>query len=511
MNAKRDRVFKELSKALRQADSKGTSGYDTTADVVRVEGDTVWVHIPGGIDETPVKKTIDAVKGDTVQLRVSGGTAWIVGNETKPPTDDRVANVAKKTAENADLKAILAKKTADDASKVATNYIDFTEEEGLTVGYKDLNSKVNINGDGVKLYDEEGKVGTEIKSGSVIVGREDETHLEIKANGFVLKDYEGNPYASIEDNRDPQTHIGVVTDFFYGDGENPIFYMSCSVADETELKVYVNDTLRTSGYNIVDGEYIAFSNPIPQSGDTVKIVYPSTSELQKTFTFGERELDTTGVYSACFGRSDASGPYSFAQGFAYAEGEGAFAEGDSKSLGECSHSEGRASVAEAFYSHAEGEGTIARGSTLHAEGKYNKHTNSLDIISVVGIGTDNDNRKNGFAVTENGNARIKGDVYVGCNNDSTGGKKVTSQAQGQVLTVSGVTSQSYKDYAVTFRAPYASTPLVVAGLAGTLTAYGMGMVSVAVNNVTTTGFTARVYNASSNDRNVTFRYIAIAP
>ncbi len=193
---------KELIKAINTP--KGTEPYDTVAEVVRVDEETAWVHIPGGVDETPVKKTIDAVKGDKVQIRVGGGTAWIVGNESKPPTDDRVANVAQKTAENADLKAILAKKTADEASKVATNYIDFTEEDGLTVGYKDLNSKVNISGDGVKLYDEDGNVGTEIKSGFVQVGQSNGGHTTVQEGGMDI--YGG-------DGTEKLAHIG------YGEGE----------------------------------------------------------------------------------------------------------------------------------------------------------------------------------------------------------------------------------------------------------------------------------------------------
>lgn len=82
--------------------------------------------------------------------------------------------------------------------------------------------------------------------------------------------------------------------------------------------------------------------------------------------------------------------------------------------------------------------------------------------------------------------------------------------QGGIFTVSSVASNSYSDYSVTFPEPYDTAPIVVAGLAGTITAYGMGNVSVSAYNVTTTGFTARVYNASANARNITCRYIAIS-
>ena len=76
----------KLAEAIRT--DKSTQPYDTRAEVVRVSGSTAYVHIPGGVPETPVTMTIACKKGDTVQVRVSGGRAWIVGNETAPPTDD---------------------------------------------------------------------------------------------------------------------------------------------------------------------------------------------------------------------------------------------------------------------------------------------------------------------------------------------------------------------------------------------------------------------------------------
>lgn len=83
-------LAKELAKAI-PSKSK-TSPYDTQAVVKRIDGDTAWVHIPGGVDETPVQMTSSAKKGDIVQVRVSGGRAWLYGNATNPPTDDSKAN-----------------------------------------------------------------------------------------------------------------------------------------------------------------------------------------------------------------------------------------------------------------------------------------------------------------------------------------------------------------------------------------------------------------------------------
>ena len=110
---------KELAGLILDAGKRGTSPYDTAATVVRVEGDTAWVHIPGGVDETPVRMTMNARPGDTVQVRVSGGRAWLTGNATSPPTDDATAIRAKDTAVKAQDTAERSLDAADQAWKKA--------------------------------------------------------------------------------------------------------------------------------------------------------------------------------------------------------------------------------------------------------------------------------------------------------------------------------------------------------------------------------------------------------
>lgn len=87
-----DRTAKSLVDALTPKEKP--KPYDTTGTVTRVDGDTLWVHIPGGVEETPVKKTITAAAGDEIQIRVGGGRAWVTGNASAPPTDDTTATEA---------------------------------------------------------------------------------------------------------------------------------------------------------------------------------------------------------------------------------------------------------------------------------------------------------------------------------------------------------------------------------------------------------------------------------
>lgn len=103
---------KELAQVINNLNKGGTKPYDTSAVVKRVEGNTAWVHIDQGVEETPVEMTIACKAGDTVKVRLSGGMAYLLGNNTAPPTDDRTALEALGTAG-------MAKRTATGAAIVA--------------------------------------------------------------------------------------------------------------------------------------------------------------------------------------------------------------------------------------------------------------------------------------------------------------------------------------------------------------------------------------------------------
>lgn len=97
MGAKESKIIRSIADSIKRADDRKTYPYDTQATIRRIEGNTAWVHIPGGVDETPVQLTINASEGDTVQVRVSGGRAFLVGNATAPPTDNAYAKQVNQT------------------------------------------------------------------------------------------------------------------------------------------------------------------------------------------------------------------------------------------------------------------------------------------------------------------------------------------------------------------------------------------------------------------------------
>lgn len=138
-----DKLADVLVNSIKRPDNKPKpKPYDTPAEVRRVEGDTAFVHIPGGVDETPVKLTINAKAGDSVQVRVSGGRAFIIGNQSAPPTDDTTATYAREcayiaqgTAVEAQGTAVEAQGTAVDAKETADSILIYDHDYTLeTVG-----------------------------------------------------------------------------------------------------------------------------------------------------------------------------------------------------------------------------------------------------------------------------------------------------------------------------------------------------------------------------------------
>lgn len=119
--------IKELAKALNDSttakEKNKTSAYDTSAEVVSVEGNTAWIRIPGGVERTPAKMVVNAKPGDEVYARIVGGKAYITGNATSPPTDDSAAIRAENEAIRATRAADAASAQAETAQKAADSAV----------------------------------------------------------------------------------------------------------------------------------------------------------------------------------------------------------------------------------------------------------------------------------------------------------------------------------------------------------------------------------------------------
>ena len=195
------------------------------------------------------------------------------------------------------------------------------------------------------------------------------------------------------------------------------------------------------------------------------------------------------------GGSRATGQSSHAEGGgSQALGISSHAEGGgTQATGDYSHAEGGGTLASALDSHAEGCGTIASGAYSHIGGTWNvadsygnwpewtantayavgdkvkrtttsdsdtiitgyicktAHTSGssfsetnwnnqngrMNYAEIIGNGSANLDRSNIRALDWDGNERLMGDLYVGCNADSTGGTKVAKITD--IPTVSDMT------------------------------------------------------------------------
>lgn len=138
MSAKMDRIVHSITKAMKASGSSPVP-YDTQAKVLRVEDNIAWVHIPGGVEETPVQKTLNAKEGDVVQIRVSGGRAWLTGNITSPPTDDSaVTEYAGKTSkeiENINEEIIIVNGAVVNAAALVYDHLYEMASDGVTANF----------------------------------------------------------------------------------------------------------------------------------------------------------------------------------------------------------------------------------------------------------------------------------------------------------------------------------------------------------------------------------------
>ena len=119
MSSSINSLSKGLYEIMTETDSKKPKPYDTQGIVTKVENNIVYVSIPGGVEETPVRKTINASVGDSVRVRCAGGRSWIIGNDSTPPTGDDAANRANLTAMHAYEASKTAWAYADEAKNAA--------------------------------------------------------------------------------------------------------------------------------------------------------------------------------------------------------------------------------------------------------------------------------------------------------------------------------------------------------------------------------------------------------
>ena len=405
------KVVKELAKVLKNDTTEKLKPYDTSAEVIRIDGGTAWVHIPGGVDETPVELTINAKVGDTVQLRVSGGNAWIVGNKTAPPTDDRVAIQAQGTAEVANVAAQNAVKAADNAEEAAQSALS----SAATAATAATNAQNSANAAQISANNAN-EYATRALNGLSAVESVTETLNWITAHGtmtltsdvtldpthvyFVidpLGDYDvgGTHYSLVID---PDVDdIGTYYELSIDESLNN--YVGTHLALDTEGLWLLPASSGTNKVLIATGAgstYTTAGTYIINSGGGVEASFRSNGATVGENSSGKTrsEIGTggmqiiqnvsgvdTSIANLGYGPGTDSGggtsnaPY-YTLGYRNGTvGNWSVAEGNyTQASGAMSHSEGQYTTANSYCAHSEGSNTSARANAAHSEGNETRAT-----------------------------------------------------------------------------------------------------------------------------------------
>lgn len=352
----------ELLDAINTITQSKDRSCDTPATVLRVEGDVAWVHIDGGADETPVQKTINCSEGETVQVRISNGSAFLVGNASAPPTDDKTANVAHFVAEQADIKAVKAEETATEV-KATVEVLEVEVDEKVDIGTSNiqhLSSTMYQNANGVNIYNDDLAVG--------------DSYAHIDGDSFDIK---------------VCTTAGTIDDV--NDGMYASFGREVTVGSRW-VGSAVGNYSQVFGYNcIASGDYSHVEGYNCAARGSYSHAEGSASGARGDYSHAEGAgAVASGIVSHAEGNAaEASGDYSHAEGSAIADGDFSHAEGDN-------------TTANGYASHAQNNHTLANSTSQTAIGKYNVSDANNTYALIIGNGTAANARSDALRVKWDG-------------------------------------------------------------------------------------------------------------
>lgn len=397
-------VSKDLVDVIKASNDKETKGYDTQATVTRVEDSTVWVHIPGGVDETPVKKTVNAKEGDIVQVRVSGGSAWLMGNASSPPTDDTTAFLATqyaRTANAAAESAVQSAKTAGEAAaeaysnaESAKTSAEQAKEEAEEVsghlksvvqGATTVEKAVSVMQtalEAITEYDPETDKVQEYfwhdANGSHVLGDTSGYRNDISSSGMDIVEvaseksvaefgadgarigFEDSAYAALS-----------ATDFEIKNEENTFFRIKAKPCRSATTSTYT--------YHLAPGETsVVIHHPVMHVAsvacDDVSLIEGRDYKREGNTIILTESSEEKRIIDIAYYTYTNAGSEIYAQlGIAdTAEKPGVFSTTEGAlcaATNYCSHAEGEESVASGASSHAEGRDSLATAEASHAEGR----------------------------------------------------------------------------------------------------------------------------------------------
>ena len=401
--AKIEQLSREIVDAMHNKRTEPTP-YDSKGVVRSVSDGVAYVHIYGGIDETPVQLTVDASVGDEVLVRVSGGRAYLVGNSTAPPTDNTYAKQVRaalsERIESTNSDVQMAQENIETVSQIAGNtnqyfwHVESGEDTGThitEIPQEDFLADPD-NGGGNLLARSN---GIALRNGRTELASLSQTGMDVntyKPNGDTVNIcHLGYGLATATSGTANQPYYSIGYRYPAGD----------AFAYDPEERYSVGD------HAVYDGMlYICIyniTNPEAWNADHWQLATGGYSVAEGYYN------DASGVDSHAEGaNTQAIGLWSHAEGFgAVALGDGSHAEGTGKAYGNYSHAEGTSTEATADQSHASGSGTVSDQEYQFAVGKYNTRNNTNNLF-VVGKGTNNSNRSDAFTVDTSGNVSAAG-------------------------------------------------------------------------------------------------------
>lgn len=414
--------FKQIKNDIMEAlaaNKPKTAPYDTEAQVVRVEGSTAWVHIPGGVDETPVALTINASAGDTVRVRVGNGTAWLVGNDSAPPTDDKRANLAIDNAgvalQNADAAYSFAATAHEMAERTDQHFFVDTDGAHVTVGANTPNQGKNLlmTNIGVKVRNDT-DVLAEFGADLVRVGTTEDAHVDIKPGSTTFYGSNGSQAGKIANATTYYSISGEQAFYDGGDRADIITYSNTTQNYTLNYQPVKNPSVTTAmlqiqvllengatGTNVIN-EYVYFNADGTQTFSTfpASVTY-TASNKRVSIAFGDLTTVIPSSWTegcgitirAYYYRSEDTSNY-------------AFGGGGTAAVGKFAYAGGYASTANAPNSHAHGKGlvTAAADEDITVVGRYNRYASNYesDALFAVGNGTSNSARSDAFQVESDG-------------------------------------------------------------------------------------------------------------
>lgn len=284
----------------------------------------------------------------------------------------------------------------EDASKVATNYLSYNAQDGLTVGRTGQSERAVITSDGMEIYDGQNTNIAEFKAVTRL-GEEDSGNLKLDYHSFQLQNVDGDVYVHLSDLRNQQGYTVITQTFRYVQYYDPTYYLRFQLMTDGLISVTLNGnpfTRYTSGTNSDGESYVHFNNAMIYNDDEVVITYKTISPVI-AFTFGKVKTDAEiGAYSFISGYDlSASGNYSSAEGYGctaindYSHVEGYKCVAGREDMPWVTHydddKQKTVSIMK-FPSHAEGRKCVANGVASHAEGwecvaGVNSYYSSADV------------------------------------------------------------------------------------------------------------------------------------